>query len=45
VDVLALCERFGCLPSQLFDEDSELLRYLEIEGLWREARGDYDSDE
>lgn len=40
--MLALCERFGCLPSALFDEDSELLRYLDIETLVREARGDLD---
>jgi len=28
--VLTLCERFSCLPSQLMDEDSELLRLLSI---------------
>lgn len=29
--VLGLCERFGCLPSQLYAEDAELLRLLAIE--------------
>jgi hypothetical protein len=28
--VLALCERFGCLPSQLEAEDAELLRLVAI---------------
>lgn len=28
-----MCERFGCLPSQLYAEDSELLRLLAIEGM------------
>jgi hypothetical protein len=28
--VLALCERFHCLPSQLYAEDPELLRMLRI---------------
>ena len=31
--MLAMCERFGCLPSALLAEDSELMRMLEIEGL------------
>lgn len=43
--MLGLCDRFHCLPSALFDEDSELLRYLEIEALVREARGDFDEIE
>jgi hypothetical protein len=28
--VLTLCERFGCLPSQLMEEDSELLYLMNI---------------
>jgi hypothetical protein len=27
---MALCERFGCLPSVLLAEDPELLRWLAI---------------
>jgi hypothetical protein len=26
-----MCERFSCLPSQLYAEDSELIQMLEIE--------------
>lgn len=33
--MLGACERFGCLPSQLEQEDAELLRMLEIEALAR----------
>jgi len=29
--VLGLCERFGCLPEQLYDADTELLRLVAIE--------------
>lgn len=29
--ILGLCERFGCLPSQLEAEDATLLRLLRIE--------------
>jgi hypothetical protein len=31
--VLGLCERFGCLPSQLYEEDADLLRLLALEEL------------
>lgn len=31
--MLGLCERFGCLPSALYEEDAELLQLLEIERL------------
>jgi hypothetical protein len=31
--VLGLCERFGCLPSQLLEEDGELARWLTLEAL------------
>jgi len=31
--VLALCRQFHCLPSQLMNEDVELLRMLRIEEL------------
>jgi len=34
--VLAQCDRFGCLPSQLKNEDSDLMRMLTIES---EVRG------
>jgi len=33
--VLALCERFHCLPSVLMEEDAELLRLVKIEALGR----------
>lgn len=28
--VVGLCERFGCLPSKLYQEDSELIQLLNI---------------
>lgn len=31
--VLALCDRFHCLPSQVMGEDAGLLRLLKIEQL------------
>lgn len=31
--VLGLCERFGCLPSALFEESAELAQMLNIEAL------------
>jgi len=31
--ILRNCERFGCLPSELLEEDAELLRLLAIEQL------------
>lgn len=34
--MLRICERFGCLPSQLLAEDAELVRMLTIEGYGRE---------
>lgn len=40
MNVLALCDRFHCLPSAIRAEDAGLLRLLEIEALVREARGD-----
>ncbi len=33
--LLGSCERFGCLPSQLLDEDAGLLRLQQIEALGR----------
>jgi hypothetical protein len=30
---LALCERFGCLPSQLEAEDADLMRLIRIVNL------------
>jgi hypothetical protein len=39
--VLALCERFGCLPSVLYEEDADLMRLLHIEALGRpDDKGD-----
>lgn len=38
--ILGLCTRFGCLPSQLMAEDSNLLLLLEIEALGRPEGGD-----
>lgn len=31
--MLGLCQRFGCLPSALEEEDARLLRLVEIETL------------
>lgn len=31
--ILSLCQRFGCLPSQLLAEDAEILKLLLIEQL------------
>lgn len=31
--MLRTCERFGCLPSQLYEEDADLIRLLRIEEL------------
>lgn len=31
--ILRLCDRFHCLPSQLLAEDASLLRLIAIEGL------------
>ncbi|GAA2209313.1 hypothetical protein GCM10009850_047710 [Nonomuraea monospora] len=31
--VLAMCQRFGCLPSQLLAEDASFLRLLALEEL------------
>lgn len=38
--VLALCERFGCLPSQLMREDAGLLRLISIVNLGTPEGGD-----
>jgi hypothetical protein len=32
---MQMCERFGCLPSQLYREDAEMLRLLTIEAMGR----------
>jgi hypothetical protein len=37
--VLGLCDRFGCLPSQVLAEDAGLLRYLRIEHLGKRVEG------
>lgn len=33
--MLRVCERFGCLPSQLLAEDTQLLRWLALEQMTR----------
>lgn len=33
--ILGLCERFGCLPDRLYEQDGELMRLLLIEQLGR----------
>jgi hypothetical protein len=38
--ILALCGRFGCLPSQVKAEDASLLRMLRIEALARREDSD-----
>lgn len=44
--VLAMCDRFHCLPSQLYQEDSESLQMLLIEKLGtREESREEDEDE
>jgi hypothetical protein len=35
MEVLQLCDRFHCLPSQLYAEDSEILQMIAIERLYR----------
>lgn len=35
--ILSMCDRFGCLPSALLNEDSELMHMLEIEALITEG--------
>ncbi len=37
---MALCERFHCLPSQLFKEDAEFLRMIRMVDAERERRGE-----
>jgi hypothetical protein len=39
--ILSICERFGCLPSDLYEEDSELMRLLTIERLGRKEVMDH----
>lgn len=38
--MLGLCERFGCLPSALYAEDTELLRMVKIQAAGRQEAGD-----
>jgi hypothetical protein len=33
--VVSLCERFGCIPSQLDDEDAEFLRMIDMVDRYR----------
>lgn len=39
-----MCERFGCLPSQLMQEDTQLLKLLAIEEYGEEGLGDVERD-
>lgn len=32
---MAMCERFGCLPDRLYEQDVELIRMARIEALGR----------
>jgi hypothetical protein len=41
MSLLALAKRFNCLPGAVLDEDTGLLRLLEIERLVLEANPDY----
>lgn len=41
MNLLSIAQRFHCLPSAVFDEDTGLLRLLEIEQLVLEADPDY----
>jgi pyruvate/2-oxoglutarate dehydrogenase complex dihydrolipoamide dehydrogenase (E3) component len=38
--IMGLCERFGCLPSQLLAEDARMLRWLRIESMGRKGEID-----
>lgn len=42
--VLGLCERFGCLPSQLYREPVELLRLVKYESYGRVEEVSPDGD-
>lgn len=42
--ILRLCERFGCLPSQLYAEDAELMRMIEIEKVVSDGERSSDQD-
>jgi hypothetical protein len=37
--ILGLCERFGCLPSALLQEDATILRMLKVESMGRKGEG------
>lgn len=39
--MVGLCERFSCLPSQLYEEDAELLRMIDIYDRFRGGGVDY----
>lgn len=41
--MIGLCERFSCLPSQLYAEDADLLRMVQLVGAeTEEGPDDYD---
>ena len=42
--MLALCERFHCLPSAIYAEDAGFARMLAIEALVNEVRPDETED-
>ena len=42
--MVGLCERFHCLPSQLYQEDAEFLRMLEIVRMGTKQEPEYDEE-
>lgn len=40
-----LCDRFKKLPSEIYAEDAELLRMLEVEWIWKENERQEDGEE
>lgn len=38
--VLGLCERFGCLPEQLYEADADLFRMVAVEARGRPPEQD-----
>lgn len=40
MQVLRICERFGCLPSALYEEPAGLIGMLELESLAARPGGD-----
>lgn len=40
--ILGLCDRFHCLPSQIYEEDAELFRMLTIEAMTKREEDEGD---